>query len=53
MKRTLLSALALLLATATLAPAAVQAKESQTQALGEEVSLVEFVRQNRHARNKN
>ncbi|MEL7142350.1 MAG: hypothetical protein AAGJ95_09560 [Cyanobacteria bacterium J06554_11] len=51
MKRFSLSALALLLATIALTPAA-QAQVSSPRELGEETSFIEFVRFNRDARNK-
>ncbi|MEL7351279.1 MAG: hypothetical protein AAF171_23785 [Cyanobacteria bacterium P01_A01_bin.116] len=51
MKRITLSALALVLTTMALAPAA-QAQVSTPQELGEATSFVEFVRYNRDARNK-
>lgn len=55
MKRLTLSALALVLATAAFAPTAHASAHSQVstrQALGEETSLVEFIRFNRDARRK-
>lgn len=52
MKHITLSALALVLTVATLAPAA-QAQVSTPQELGEGTSFIEFVRHNRDARGKN